>query len=244
MHVALVGAVRSRAAARAGAIPLLVITGRGDWGGTERGVLRRMVPRWLNEPAIRMSWRSPRRSRGTGAAAPSMCCSGGGASVGSLQRRHAGPQETMYLSDDTRLTARGNPIVHETLDGEAVIINLHSGTYYSLQGVGAVLWQALVASTTVAALGRRFAEETSLTPEAIGPALERFVAGLYDEALIAVEPPPSGRPVRRRPCPPRRHRQSALALQRFTDVQELLALDPVHDVDEVGWPVKARTTGL
>ncbi|WP_374440071.1 Smr/MutS family protein [Stella sp.] len=50
-HVALVGAVRSGAAQ--GRRCLLVITGRGDWGGTERGVLRRMVPRWLNEPAIR-----------------------------------------------------------------------------------------------------------------------------------------------------------------------------------------------
>ena len=148
----------------------------------------------------------------------------------------------MYLSDDTRLTARGNPIVHETLDGEAVIINLHSGTYYSLQGVGAVLWQALVESTTVAELGRRFADETSLAADAVGPAMERFVAGLYDEALIAVEPPPSGRPSEAGVVPG--EIAEALALQRFTDVQELLALDPVHDVDEVGWPVKAPTTGL
>lgn len=32
---------------------MLVITGRGDWGRAERGVLRRMVPRWLNDPAVR-----------------------------------------------------------------------------------------------------------------------------------------------------------------------------------------------
>lgn len=50
-HAALVAAVRSGAAQ--GRRCILVITGRGDWGGAERGVLRRMVPRWLNEPAIR-----------------------------------------------------------------------------------------------------------------------------------------------------------------------------------------------
>ena len=38
--------------------------------------------------------------------------------------------------------------------------------------------------------------------------------------------------------------RTALTLQRFTDVQALLALDPVHDVDEVGWPVKAPATDL
>jgi|JI10StandDraft_1071094.scaffolds.fasta_scaffold68600_3 hypothetical protein len=148
----------------------------------------------------------------------------------------------MYLSDDTRVTVRSNPIVHETLDGEAVIINLQSGTYYSLQGVGAVLWQDVVASTTVAALGERISAEAGLSGDAARAAVERFVAGLHDEALVAVEPPPTGAPSDGPALPD--DLGQALTLQRFTDVQELLALDPVHDVDEVGWPVKAPATGL
>ncbi|BBK34677.1 hypothetical protein STHU_53110 [Allostella humosa] len=34
---------------------ILLITGRGGWNSSpaERGVLRRMVPRWLNEPSVR-----------------------------------------------------------------------------------------------------------------------------------------------------------------------------------------------
>ena len=27
--------------------------------------------------------------------------------------------------------------------------------------------------------------------------------------------------------------------ERFTDMQDLLLLDPIHDVDETGWPVRA-----
>lgn len=50
-HAALLGSVRSGVAQ--GRRCILVITGRGDWGGAERGVLRRMVPRWLNEPTVR-----------------------------------------------------------------------------------------------------------------------------------------------------------------------------------------------
>jgi DNA-nicking Smr family endonuclease len=52
-HAALHGVVRSAVAQ--GRRCILVITGRGDWGGdrANRGVLRRMVPRWLNEPAVR-----------------------------------------------------------------------------------------------------------------------------------------------------------------------------------------------
>jgi hypothetical protein len=30
-----------------------------------------------------------------------------------------------------------------------------------------------------------------------------------------------------------------LAIHRFTDLQELLFLDPVHEVDDEGWPMRA-----
>lgn len=36
-------------------------------------------------------------------------------------------------------------VVHETIDGEAILIHLVTGTYYSLDGVGAELWGALAA---------------------------------------------------------------------------------------------------
>ena len=29
---------------------------------------------------------------------------------------------------------------------------------------------------------------------------------------------------------------NAPALQKYSDMQELLLLDPIHDVDEAGWP--------
>ncbi|BBK34676.1 coenzyme PQQ synthesis protein D (PqqD) [Stella humosa] len=143
----------------------------------------------------------------------------------------------MYLSDDTRLVARGNPIVHETLDGEAVIINLKSGTYYSLQGVGAVLWQQIVDSTTVAELRRRIADEAALPADTAAAAIDTFVAGLLGEDLALADPVPAGKPAPSTQLPA--DLTQLLTLQSFTDVQELLALDPVHDVDEVGWPVKA-----
>ena len=54
----------------------------------------------------------------------------------------------------------GDQIVHETIDGETVVINLDSGSYYSLEGSGADLWSRLLAgeslndSGTVAMLRR------------------------------------------------------------------------------------------
>ncbi len=52
-HTALQGFIAGAVAG--GRRCILVITGRGAWGEERaaRGVLRRMVPRWLNEPQIR-----------------------------------------------------------------------------------------------------------------------------------------------------------------------------------------------
>ena len=48
-----------------------------------------------------------------------------------------------------------------------------------------------------------------------------------DEPGPAVLAPQNGTAARRYEAP---------ALAKFTDMQELLLLDPVHEVDEAGWP--------
>jgi hypothetical protein len=51
-------------------------------------------------------------------------------------------------------------VINETIDGEAIMINLATGSYYSLDRVGGDVWALLEASRPVdhivAALGRRY----------------------------------------------------------------------------------------
>src|SRR4051794_22346263 len=39
-------------------------------------------------------------------------------------------------------------VVHETIDGETILIHLQTGTYYSLTGCGADIWNLLAAGWT------------------------------------------------------------------------------------------------
>ncbi len=69
-------------------------------------------------------------------------------------------------------------------------------------------------------------------------AVRAFLKELQEEQLIVTEPAeilaaPAG------PLPPAASRP---ALQKFTDLQDLLMLDPIHEVDERGWP-HARPPG-
>ena len=118
-------------------------------------------------------------------------------------------------------------------DGEAAVIDLRSGSYFSLNPTGALLWPLLVEGTTTAALVEHAGRVTTGEDDPT-LAVEAFLAALLGEDLVeAVDdvadeatPEPTAEPV---PF-------VAPELQRFDDLQELLLLDPIHDVSTEGWP--------
>lgn len=132
-----------------------------------------------------------------------------------------------------------NPkIVNETIDGEVIMLNLDRGRYYSLTRSGAEAWAALQKLATPAEvvdqLHGRYAAERS----EIEAAVRRLVDDLCREELIA--PVDAGAP-----APPAvtngKHGGSRTVfeppvLQVYTDMEDLLMLDPIHEVDETGWP--------
>jgi hypothetical protein len=116
-----------------------------------------------------------------------------------------------------------------------VIVNLDEGTYYSVRGSAFVTWSLVSAGVPVGAIVDRLAATYDAPAAEIEAAVSAFVDELARERLIVgaaengsfapVEPAPRAKEPFERPV-----------LEKFTDVQELLALDPVHDVDGTGWP--------
>lgn len=136
-------------------------------------------------------------------------------------------------------------VVHETIDGEVVIINLDSGTYYSLNKAGADVWEGIAAGAGLDDLFRMVSERYDGDSAAITESVRSLLAELQGEQLIVPDAnagraafPLTGGKRPKAPFEP-------CALQKFTDMTELLLLDPVHDVDEPGWPIRkpAGTTG-
>jgi hypothetical protein len=131
-------------------------------------------------------------------------------------------------------------ISHETIDGETVIINLDSGNYYSLIGVGADIWRFIESGVTVSdiieVINHQY-EGAHLEND-----INRFIAELQEEGLVVqdkeMRPENKGgidirietKPDEKRPI------FEAPILNKYTDMQDLLLLDPIHEVDETGWP--------
>lgn len=132
-------------------------------------------------------------------------------------------------------------IMHEVIDGEVVIVSLESGSYYSLDGVGATIWERLASGSTLDALADELAAQHGEPRDSVAKDVAAFVRQLHVEKLV-VRTPQNGQDV----PPDATGAQSASArpyaapvVHKYTDMEELLLVDPIHEVEDSGWP-KAR----
>lgn len=130
-------------------------------------------------------------------------------------------------------------VIHETIDGEVIVINLASGNYYSVKGAGADVWDVIESSpgahknAIAAAVAARFGRAS----DEIEREIADFLGALQREELVAATEngaaasmsPPNGAGNGSKPFEPP-------LLEKYTDMQDLVLLDPVHEVDNTGWP--------
>lgn len=126
-------------------------------------------------------------------------------------------------------------IVHETVDGEVIAIDLASGSYYSLAGSGPAAWEVLgngaSEAEVAAALTNRFEADGATIAGAVSALLgELRESGLIvDDEQAGKATPPAAGPGEKAPFESPR-------LERYTDMKDYFLLDPIHEVDTAGWP--------
>ncbi len=129
----------------------------------------------------------------------------------------------------------------ETFDTEVVIVNFDTGTYHSVQGTGVEVWRRIEQGATAEELEAALAARYEGGREAISAAVAEFTGQLLALGLV-VGDGDGGAPAARDDVTAAAEKLPFVAptLNTFTDMQELLWLDPIHEVDEAGWPVPAR----
>jgi Coenzyme PQQ synthesis protein D (PqqD) len=131
-------------------------------------------------------------------------------------------------------------VVAETLDGEATIVDLDSGTYYALNESGSLIWDGLIAGSETSEVAEALARAYELDADDASRSVDDLVKRLAEANLIA-EASEAGRNGSAPAAAPRSANGSPVSyaepeLSAYTDMQELLLLDPIHEVDESGWP--------
>jgi Coenzyme PQQ synthesis protein D (PqqD) len=153
------------------------------------------------------------------------------------------PTERGLVMGEPRFRVNTPDVMHESIEGEVIIINLVSGNYYSVGGSGTEIWgqvqgrEAVSRAEIVDALSALFDGSRSDLEGAVTQFLEELChEGLVAEVETSDETPrtlqsprENGRPRRPFDLP---------MLEKYTDMQDLVLIDPVHQVDDTGWPRK------
>jgi len=141
------------------------------------------------------------------------------------------------MSSDARFRVNGPKVVHETIDGEVVIIHLDTGCYYSLDGAGALIWDQLDHGASLAEAQTWLSQQFPASQPETASAVLRLAGELQAEDLIVPLPnQPAAAPRQAGASGPLAAVFQDPVLHKHTDMQDLLLLDPIHEVDETGWP--------
>jgi hypothetical protein len=128
-------------------------------------------------------------------------------------------------------------VISETVGGETIIVNLASGHYFSLQGTAVDVWQGIErgesSEAIVLQLEQRYEAPTGEIGASVQNLLDDFVAA---DLLVAEGNGATGAPVAVTQEATERVPFVAPSFSTFTDMQDIILLDPVHEVDTQGWP--------
>jgi hypothetical protein len=137
------------------------------------------------------------------------------------------------MTTDDYLTVNKR-IIADEFEDETVLIDVHKGLYFSMRGSAANIWKSFDEPRSKAALLAHLKGELG---ESNLPSVTQAIDTMVEHELLVTAPTPkSGATVMRS------FAASVFALpvvDVFTDMAELIAVDPVHEVDEAaGWPVR------
>lgn len=130
------------------------------------------------------------------------------------------------INGEARLRANTDEIAAEVIDGEAVLINLSNGTYFTMDGVGAVVWSMIEHGLTLGEMSGALASAYGADRDRVLADLEELAHELVAQGLViigseratvrsgAIEVPANGA------------RYERPTLTTYTDMAEVLALDP------------------
>ena len=128
-------------------------------------------------------------------------------------------------------------VVSDIIDGEMVLLHLKAGHYFSMNATASALWETLQKGASeeaiVGQLAERFPEQPQLAEQ-----VRAWFEQLRQEQLIV--------PCEQVVAPAQVVFEGAYAapeLNKYTDLQDLLLIDPIHESDAAGWPAMPTPPG-
>jgi hypothetical protein len=145
------------------------------------------------------------------------------------------------MENSTVFRVNSPQVVSETIDGEVVIVNLDKGIYYSLLKTGADVWSRIERHLSRQELMQEVASAYDGNLVEIESAIDEFIGNLLQEELLVIDSQPRSIDATNRlevlATGGKKQPFDRPIVEKFTDMEDLLLLDPIHEVDvTAGWP--------
>ena len=123
------------------------------------------------------------------------------------------------------ICANEQQVAAKVMDGEAILINLGTGAYYSIPSTGGFIWSLVEQKLSVDEIVRAVAAHYNVTREQAEVDVLRLGEELHAERLVTVSTGATASGVAPQPvCSPLPYQVPTL--EKFTDMAEMFALDP------------------
>jgi hypothetical protein len=135
-------------------------------------------------------------------------------------------------------------VVSDIIDGEAIMLHRIYGDYFSTDGVGGLIWQWIGDGRSRGQILNMLNARFSASPAEIATAVDSFLAELVAHKLVR-EIVAGDESATQTLSEPQANAEAEFVrptLHVYSDIRNMVLLDPIHDVDEnIGWPMPKRT---
>lgn len=140
----------------------------------------------------------------------------------------------------TRFRLNSDEVVSKVIDGEAVIMNLTNGVYYSTDRLGAEIWERVIGHESVEAIRSDLGNRYPAHQSQIASDMTEFVEQLVSEELVFPTSGDETEPSTQTTEPPASGNEdlafSSPRLVVYRDMGDLLALDPPQPgLEKTAW---------
>ena len=140
------------------------------------------------------------------------------------------------MEANSRYTLFDRNIINDVFGEEVVLVNLETGVYFSLRTSATQIWIRLQQNYSVDEIVADLELLYEVNHDELVSQIHAFIQQLIDRQLIRLSESTEKQSI----IMSQDQQKTSFAspvLEIFSDMQEILLLDPVHDVDKAGWPV-------
>ena len=144
------------------------------------------------------------------------------------------------MTDNMRYAKFDNNILSDVFGEEVVLVNLDSGMYYSLRGSATQIWIRLFNQYSLIEILADLIQIYQVTENQLNADINLFVTQLLELKIIKTATDAERKEIDFISKDVLID-YSTPVVEIFSDMQEILLLDPVHDVDKSGWPISKNS---